>query len=149
MEPHPERDLEPFIGEWDVEANLPSAASAGGPGRVVFEWLPGERFLVQRWEVPHPDAPDGIAVIGFDEGRQTYLQHYFDSRGVARLYEMRVSDRVWTLTRTEADFSPLSFSQRFVGAFSADGRTIDGRWELSRDGGPWELDFHLTYTRVT
>ncbi|MGH2992653.1 MAG: hypothetical protein ACRDL1_03860 [Solirubrobacterales bacterium] len=36
----------------------------------MFEWLPGERFLVQHWEVPHPDAPDGIAIIGFDRGRE-------------------------------------------------------------------------------
>jgi hypothetical protein len=46
--------------------------------------MPGEQFLIQRWEVDHPDAPDGLAVIGAaDDG---YVQHYFDSRGVARVY---------------------------------------------------------------
>ena len=36
-------------------------------------------------EVAVPEAPDGIAIIGADsehEGR--FLEHYFDSRGVAR-----------------------------------------------------------------
>jgi|GEM_PF-7098922 hypothetical protein len=54
--------------------------------RASFAWLPGERCLIQRWEVPIPEAPDGIAIIGPDPERAGgYLQHYFDSRGVARL----------------------------------------------------------------
>jgi hypothetical protein len=153
MEPHAgspavER-LEAFIGEWSIEADFPNAPPTDLRGRTVFEWLPGERFLVQRWEVPHPDAPDGIAIIGFDRGRETLLQHYFDSRGVARVYEMSLHDGVWELLRNAADFSPLDFSQRFTGTFSDDGRTIAGRWETSSDGSSWEHDFDLTYTRVT
>jgi hypothetical protein len=110
--------------------------------------MPGEQFLVQRWEVPIPEAPDGIAIIGFDAGRDTYLQHYFDSRGVARVYEMSFSDGVWKLWRESPDFSPLDFRQRFEGTFSDDGRTIAGRWEISGDGSSWEHDFDLTYTRA-
>ena len=68
----------------------------------MFEWMPGEQFLIERWDVPVPEAPDGLAVIGFDEGRGTLLQHYFDSRGVARVYEMTLDDGVWTLARDEA-----------------------------------------------
>jgi hypothetical protein len=45
--------------------------------------MPGGKFVVQRWEVPVPEAPDGLAAIGFDERRQTYLQHYFDSRAAS------------------------------------------------------------------
>ena len=48
----------------------------------------GRRFLIQRWEVEHPDAPDGIAIIGLDADHGGLLQHYFHSRGVARVYEM-------------------------------------------------------------
>jgi len=114
----------------------------------VFEWLAGRRFVVQRWEVPHPAAPDGIAIIGFDTGRDNYLQHYFDSRGVARLYEMSFADGVWKLWRTVGDFSPVDFSQRYTGTFSDDGRTIRGSWESSSDGSSWEHDFQLIYTRT-
>jgi hypothetical protein len=41
----------------------------------------------------------------------------------------------------------LEFAQRFTGAFDADGTTITGRWEISRDGSHWEHDFDLVYTR--
>ena len=77
--------LEPLIGEWSLEAIFPGAPPSDLRGRVAFEWMTGGRFVVERWEIPVPEAPDGIAIIGFDEGRQTLLQHYFDSRGVARV----------------------------------------------------------------
>ena len=141
--------LDAFVGEWNVEAAFQMAPPTGFVGRTVFEWLPGGTFLVQRWEVPHPDAPDGIAIIGFDRGRDTLLQHYFDSRGVARLYQMTFSGGVWNLFRNSADFTPLEFSQRFSGTFSNDGNTIAGRWESSTDGSQWQHDFDLTYTKVT
>ena len=136
--------LEAFIGEWTMAVGIPDAPQ----GRVLFEWMPGEKFLIERWDIPHPDAPDGVAIMGFDEGRGTLLQHYFDSRGVARVYEMGLEDGVWTLSRTKPDFSPLRFWQRFKGTFSDDGRTIEGDWETSHDeGATWELDFHLTFTK--
>jgi hypothetical protein len=123
----------------------PSAAEAPRAS-TTFEWLPGRRFLIQRWEVDHPEAPDGIAIIGFDADRDTLLQHYFDSRGVARVYEMVFADRVWTLERRA---SAPDFSQRYSGALSDDGNTIAGRWESSEDDGEtWSKDFDLTYTRV-
>jgi hypothetical protein len=141
--------LAPFVGEWRILAALGKEPFADIGARVSFEWLSGERFLLERWEIPLPEAPDGIAIIGADpESEGNYLQHYFDSRGVARVYKMSVEDGVWKLWRAEPDFSPLDFSQRFTGTFSADGRTIAGRWEMCHDGTTWEHDFDLTYTRA-
>jgi hypothetical protein len=140
--------LEPLVGEWrmvpEFEGVPPDAA--GAP--VSFEWLSGKRFLIQRWEVPVPEAPDGIAIIGADPEREGgYLQYYFDSRGVARVYRMSLEDGVWRLWRDRPDFSPLDFSQRFTGTFGDDGETIAGAWEICHDGRTWELDFRLTYTK--
>ena len=141
------KQLERFIGEWTMQVTFPGAPPIAG-GRVVFEWMAGEQFLIERWEVPVPEAPDGLAIIGFDEGRGTFLQHYFDSRGIARVYAMSLEDGVWTLWRETPDFSPLDFAQRYTGRFSDDGTTIAGRWEIAHDGSPWEHDFDLTYVRV-
>jgi hypothetical protein len=141
--------LDAFVGEWNMEAAFPFAPPTGVRGRTVFEWMSEEQFLIQRWEVSHPDAPDGIAIIGFDAGRETYVQHYFDSRGVARLYRMSFGDGLWKLWRNSADFSPLTFAQRFTGTFDDDGKTIGGRWETNSDGSHWEHDFDVTYTKIT
>jgi hypothetical protein len=140
--------LAPFLGEWSLEARFPGAPPSDLRGRVVFEEILGGPFLAERSEVPHPDAPDGFKIVAPDPGGDAYTQHYFDSRGVVRLYAMTFADGAWMLLREKPDFSPLSFSQRFTGRFSDDGETIDGRWEQSTDGAPWELDFELIYTRV-
>ena len=144
---HPEpntRDtrLDSLIGVWDVAGAHPADASIQIRGRTSFQWLEGGRFVVQRWTVEHPDFPDGIAVLG--EGEAGFAQHYFDSRGVARVYAMSVTDEAWMLSREDP-----GFSQRFVGAFSDDGDAIHGRWEKCLDGVDWELDFHLTYTKAS
>ena len=133
--------LDAFVGEWTME----SPFLAGVHAKCVFEWLPGERFLIQRWDVEHPDAPDGIAIIGFNADTGAFSQHYFDSRGVARVYEMSLGDGVWRLWR---ESRPPDFSQRFAGTFSGDGNTIEGRWEICSDGSTWEPDFELNYLRV-
>ena len=141
--------LEPLVGEWRLTAFFKDVPPSDTDARVTFEWLPGRTFLVERWEIPVPEAPDGIAVIGADPEREgDYLQHYFDSRGVARVYRMSFEDGVWKLWRDEADFSPLDFSQRFTGTLSDDGTTIAGAWEICHDGTTWEHDFDLTYTKV-
>lgn len=132
-----------FVGVWRMETSLASPG-AQPAAETRFEWLEGGRFLLQRWHVEHPDAPDGIAVIGFDDDRATYLQHYFDSRGMARVYEMSFAGGVWKLWR----IAP-GFSQRFTGTLDAAGDRIEGAWEGSSDASTWGHDFDLTYIRTS
>lgn len=142
--------LDLFVGEWTMTAHFPNLPPADGESRVVFEWLPEGQFLVERWTVAVPEAPDGIAIIGVDPSSEgQYLQHYFDSRGVARVYKMSLTDKAWTLWRDDADFSPLHFRQRYRGAISDDRRTITGAWEMCHDGTTWEHDFDLSYTKLS
>lgn len=139
--------LNPFVGEWDLEPSFPHPP--GTRARAVFEWALAGSFLVQRAEISVPEAPDSFSLIGADPAGEAFLQHYFDSRGVARVYAMTFDDGVWTLLRNSPDFSDLNFWQRYTGTFSEDGNTIDGRWEMSRDeGATWEKDFDLVYTRL-
>jgi hypothetical protein len=136
------------VGEWRIEdPTRPFPPDAADAARGTFEWTLGGAFLLQRSSVPVPEAPDGLSVIGPDAG-EGYTQHYFDSRGIARLYTMTFDGREWTLERHAPDFSPLPFHQRWLGTFSPDGATIRGRWETSPDGRDWELDFELAYERV-
>ncbi len=134
--------LHDLVGEWELAVDLPGGEDVRG--LVIFETI-GE-VLVQRTTVPIPEVPDSCCiVVTVDDG--TYVQHYFDARGVARLYAMTFQDRRWTLARTSPDFSPLDFHQRFVGRLSDDSRTIDGEWLRSADGHQWTRDFGLTCTR--
>ena len=142
--------LDVFVGGWSVEARFPGPeqAPSGVTVRSRFEWTLDGQFLLQHTEVPIPDAPDSLAIVAAGPRAGGYTQHYFDSRGVVRLYAMTFAGGIWTLTRESPDFSPLDFRQRFSGTFSADGNTITGAWEKTAEGGGWEHDFALIYHRA-
>ncbi len=147
--------LDVLIGEWSMEVRfpggqpLPANANQQSPrARSRFEWILDGQFLQQRTEIPVPEAPDSMTIISINPETGAYMQHYYDSRGVVRLYAMTLAGRMWTLTRESPDFSPLDFRQRFTATISADGTTISGGWEKSMAGARWEHDFALTYRRA-
>ena len=112
--------LQPLVGEWSWRSSRPAQDRPADAARHRARAPRGSgsataSSCVQRWSVPIEEAPDGLAVIGWDDERATYLQHYFDDRGVVRVYELSLVDGVLTLERTRADYSPLHFSQRYVG----------------------------------
>ena len=145
--------LDVFVGDWVLEARFPGGQPGAPAGEVPlvhsrFEWALDGQFLLQRTEVPFPEGPDNLAIVAVDLQTGAYTQHYYDSRGVARLYAMTLADGVWTLARESPDFTPLDFGQRFTGIFSEDASTIRGAWEKHPDGAGWEHDFELIYRRA-
>jgi hypothetical protein len=143
--------LEVLVGEWRMTAQFGDDPPVGGgeDTSVVFEWMPGRMFLVERSTVPDP-VPDALMIVGLDpDDDSRFVQHYFDARGVARVYRMSLTDRQWRLWRDEADFSPLDFRQRYTGDIADDGRTITGAWEICEDGKTWAHDFSLSYAKVS
>jgi hypothetical protein len=144
-----------FVGDWIVEARFPGGQPATASTeqesprvRSRFEWALDRQFLVQRTEVPVPEAPDSLTIVSVNPETGGYTQHYYDSRGVVRLYAMSLADGVWTLTRESPDFTPLEFRQRFTGTFSQDRNTISGTWEKDLGDAGWEHDFDLIYRRA-
>ena len=140
--------LEVLVGEWELEISLPTPPGAP-PVRSRFEWALDRQYLIQRTEIPTvPEAPDSLILYDVDRAGDghDFTQHYFDSRGVTRLYAMRVEDCVWTLHRNREDFSELSFDQRWRATVAPD--RIEGHWDIRHPGGDWEPDFGLIYRRV-
>jgi hypothetical protein len=142
---HAIQRLAPLVGRWRVEVSFapPGAVRA----ETTFEWALDGVALLQRAVIEDPAAPDALCVIAFAPATGGYTQHYFDSRGVVRLYAMTFDDGVWELRREAPDFSPLSFSQRWTGRLDPDGQGIRGTWEKTAPDGTWERDFDLTYLR--
>jgi hypothetical protein len=91
----------------------------------------------------HPAAPSGIAIIGPGEEPCTCSQHYYDSRGVARVYQITLDGGEWKKWRQAP-----GFWQRYTGMISDDGTIITGAWEGSPDGREWKHDFGLTYIKT-
>jgi hypothetical protein len=94
-------------------------------------------------QIDEPEIPSGIAIFGTDDTTGECSMLYFDERGVSRRYEVSLRDNVWKWWRNSPEFS-----QRFAATISADGQTMKGQGELSRDGRTWEGDLALTYSRL-
>lgn len=153
--------LAPFdrlVGTWHTEATHPAFPGVVVRGTTVVEWLEGERFLMLRARTDHPAFPDALSVIGDMDADRVEGQaheapaaqasalrlHYFDSRGVFRVYETRVADGAWHYWRDAA-----GFAQRFAGRFADDGDTIVGQSQLCTDDVHWADDLAITYRRRT
>src|SRR5687768_10824995 len=90
-----------LVGSWSTEATHPALPGVVVGGSVIIEWLEGARFLIHRARTDHPDFPDSISIIGFSDrdrvdgapgtdpaaGEPRLTMHYFDSRGVFRVYQ--------------------------------------------------------------
>lgn len=151
------RPLTHLVGTWTTEATHPAFPGGVVHGTAIIEWLEGERFLILRAHNDHPDFPDAISIIGFTEfdrvdhapsidpattDKPQLRMHYFDSRGVFRVYQARIDDGSWELWRDAP-----GFSQRFSGRFADSGDAIVGRWQVSRDALHWVDDLEITYRR--
>jgi hypothetical protein len=136
------QQLEVLVGRWTVEASLESVVA----GTATFEWALDHQVLLWRMTIPNP-VPDSFSVISANSDGQSFTQHYFDARGVARIYAMSLEGDTWTLRRDQPDFTPLDFSQRFVGSIASDGNAIEGAWERAEKNSTWRKDFDLVYCR--
>jgi hypothetical protein len=146
-----------LVGTWTTDATHPAYPGVVVQGTAVIEWLEGERFLIHRARTDHPDFPDSISIVGITERDRVdnppgndaaattgsrLCMHYFDSRGVFRVYDVSIDDEAWRLWRDAP-----GFSQRFTGSFADGGDTIAGRWQLCRDDIHWDDDLQITYRR--
>jgi hypothetical protein len=66
--------------------------------------------------------------------------HYYDSRGVSRVYEISIDADSWHIWQNTA-----GFSQRFNGMAADGGDAILGGWQLCRDDSQWNDDLQITY----
>ena len=148
--------LDRLVGNWNTEATHPAVPGIVVRGTATIEWLEGERFLINRSRTDHPDFPDAISIIGFADRDRVHgaaatdaaadgnrlSMHYFDSRGVSRVFEVSIDDTAWRFWRDAP-----GFSQRFTGTFADGGDTIAGRSQLCQDDVHWNEDLAITYRR--
>ena len=142
--------MDQLIGEWDVAGEMDiDGEKVKVTGHTTIERL-GE-FVVLRATVQPKEFPDSISIIGVGKPGEPAPMHYFDERGVQRIYLSVIDGGRWLIWRGDESWreSP-GFNQRYVGQISVDGSKITGAWErgLGEAGDEWERDFRLDYLRV-
>jgi hypothetical protein len=143
--------FEPLLGEWETSGSFELGGNHFEP-RGTWTIEPYGEYVLVRSTTDQPEFPDGMMFIGGREGGPPFLIHYFDDRGVHRRLTTSFEDGVWEQRRHPGDDPDgpdgPGFDQRFVGALSEDGKTMEVRFERSEDGENWELDFPMTFTRA-
>ncbi|MEP7285199.1 MAG: hypothetical protein ABI947_05470 [Chloroflexota bacterium] len=131
------KQLDKLVGRWNVS----------GPdihGQVVFEWMDGGFFLMQRVDFVHGgNHIKGIEIIGYDrkfgttEPSTDIKSHWFDNTGNTFDYTYEVDNA--TLTIWGGDKGSPAY---YKGQWSDDGNINSGAWVYP--GGGYES----TMTRV-
>ena len=143
--------FEPLIGEWHGDGEMPIDPPMKLSVEAKVERL--GKFVVLSTTGEPAAVPDTLAIIGGAPDGEPQPMHYFDSRGVKRMFLMALDGSAWKIWRAPGEDwngpDGPGFNQRFIGDLSPDGNTITGRWERGMgDGGDqWELDFPITYVR--
>ena len=128
--------LERLIGTWAFTMRH-VAVSEAITGSQAYETVLDGAFLQQRWHYDHPEFPDAISLLS-----PTHM-HYFDVRGITRVFELKSDETGWSIVRLDADFG-----QRMSFRFEDAGR-MTGAGELSHDEGTtWVPDFTMEWTRT-
>ena len=145
-------DFEPLIGEWRGEGEIPIEPPMKVSVKATVERLGA--FIVFRPVTEVGDVPGSVSIIGGALDGEPQPMHYFDERGVKRLFLTALEGPTWKIWLAPGEDwngpDGPGFNQRFIGEISADGRSIKGRWErgLGDAGDQWETDFPLDYVRT-
>ncbi len=140
--------LHVFVGNWNTEGEAkldPAGPALRIKGTDSYEWLPGEFFLIHRWDVRiGEEQTSGIEIIGYDDASDTYPMQSFDNQGRTDILTGSVKQGEWTY---EGQSGVKTI--RCTLAFSDADNTITGKWEQSGDGTTWIPWMNVKLARVT
>ena len=130
--------LNVFIGKWraggeSYAVGQTKKAPRGSVEKWVsdesYEWLPGQFFVIQRWDAKTGANPfKGIAIISFDAGTGNYITRSYENHGFIRDYVTKVDGDTWTFSGD---------TERARIEFMDDGKTQKIAWEWRQPGEDW------------
>jgi hypothetical protein len=134
----PHERMKVFIGNWHAERDSYAAGQTkqnprGSPEKWLsdetVEWLPGQFFVMQRWDaMTGANAFQGTAIISWDATHQHYMTRSYENHGFVRDYLTRVDDQIWTFTGD---------TERARVEFTNGGTTQKIAWEWRQHGEDW------------
>jgi hypothetical protein len=136
---------EPIIGSWASSGRTverPGEPSVSIEGTDVYEWLPGQHFVVHHVDVRMGGGQVNVLeVIGEPAGDGAVLMRSFDHVGGTALTRATVDEAgVWTFAGP---------TERATLVVAEDGRSMSAQWERSQDGGAtWEHWMDMRFRRI-
>lgn len=135
-QPNPRlQNLDRLVGTWEMSGNV--------QGKVTFEWMEGDFFLIQHVDLEHDGQRiKGIEIIGHErqfgaEPSEDIKSRFYSNTGdtLDYVYELEKD----TLTIWAGERGSPAYAK---GTFSEDGKTGSGEWVYPGGG------YQFTMTRV-
>ena len=127
--------LDRLVGTWEFTMQH-SAVPDPVTGRQRYERVLEGAFVLLHWRYDHPDFPDAMALLSDDR------YHYFDVRGVVRVFDLEIDADGWSIVRLDKGFSQRA-STSFHGPDA-----MEGHGETSDDlGTTWQPDYTMSWRR--
>jgi len=124
-----------LLGTWDVTMDH-HAVDEPVAGRQVYTSILDGAYVHLDWTYEHDEFPDAVALLA-----ETRM-HYFDVRGLTRVFEVEWDDAGYTMVKADPEFA-----QRFTARFEGPDVLVT-TGEYSEDGGAtWSYDFTTTARR--
>jgi hypothetical protein len=125
--------LDAFVGKWKVEGQnkegAPVAPNTKLKGEEVYEKLPGDFFLVSRWEHRFDGgAHIGSSTLGYDPVKHTYTIQNVDNMGYARTYTGGLNNGKWLFT---GEFERVTIE------FRDGGQSKTENWDVLSNDSDW------------
>lgn len=143
--------LNVFTGKWLTSGQ--QLDSAVGPAAKItavetYEWLPGERFLVHRFDGLVGDDPAVcLEVIGRDAANEDYPVHTYYNNGVRNEWHLHERDGAWLMTG-KWEIGGKRTDVRCTLVFSEDGDARAGKWEYADDAHAWHAFWEVDSRKV-
>ena len=96
--------LTPLLGEWVAE----SKAFAEGRGHTTVTLTEDGKLMRVHSIAEDQRFPESLMIVGADEASDDYTALYHDSRGVYRVYRMRLAEGKWTIWREAPNCSAMA-----------------------------------------
>jgi hypothetical protein len=128
--------LDQLLGTWDLTMDHDSV-DASVSGCQIYERVLDGAYVRLDWTYEHPDFPNALALLSED------AMHYFDVRGITRVFEVDWDDSGWTMVHLD----PV-FSQRFTSRVEGPELVITEGEYSEDEGATWLHDFRLTLRRT-
>jgi len=158
-DPGPETlQLGALVGRWRSEGHVIADPPVPVIGTDIYEWLPGQFFLVHHVDVMVGDQTvRAIEMIGeYDPATDSYSCRAYDNEGAVTTMRASVDGSgVWTFTgggdvasaALDDSAAPLA-AVRSTLTIAPDGRRMTAKWERSEDGSTWDPWMDMTFTRM-
>jgi uncharacterized protein YndB with AHSA1/START domain len=132
------KQLDVFVGKWHAEGKSygegqhkddPYASAMPWISDESYEWLPGNYFLLHKWDAKVGDSIFiGTEIIGQDEKEGGFFTRFFDNAGFHPEYKATVDGNTWNF---------MEASSRAMIIVNDDKSKMTFNWEWRKEGGDW------------